>query len=458
MTTLTRFVIALLAGLGIAILSTAPAQAAARPRCFFGAVPQGVIHPSCGGGLPAQAPAVIADPHSQSVVDGSPATFVANASGSPAPNPTWESSTDGGTTWSPVSPGEVTHPGVTSTQSTWSFPVSLADNGELLHAVFQNVSGTATTASATLTVVPLAPAVGLSASALNFGKVPVGGTTTTPLTITNTGNDTLSLYSVSNLAGIPFGIGADGCSTHALAPGEQCVVDVAFSPESAAAFTDTVSVLSNAGLGTDLVPVTGIGGTAPTITSVSAPQAEAGGRYHGSIVTSGYPKPVVKVVSGAVPAGLRLSRAGNLSGVPTTAGTYRFKVRAGNGLAPAAHKWVSVTVLDLPTISVADVSIRERSDSALHPLRFTVTLSRPSGYAVRAFWVSLDGTAMAGSDYSFAEGWVKFAKGATTAHINVLEVGDTTPEPDETLTVLLSAPEHATLDRATATGTITNDD
>src|SRR5262249_48287502 len=55
-------------------------------------------------------------------------------------------------------------------------------------------------------------------------------------------------------------------------------------------------------------------------------------------------------------------------------------------------------------------------------------------------------------------GTVTFAPGETTKTVNVSVTGDTTYEPNETLTLTLSAPSNATLATASATGTIINDD
>jgi U3 small nucleolar ribonucleoprotein component len=55
-------------------------------------------------------------------------------------------------------------------------------------------------------------------------------------------------------------------------------------------------------------------------------------------------------------------------------------------------------------------------------------------------------------------GTVQFAPGETSQTITILVAGDTVVEPDETFTVTLSNPSGATIDTATATGRIINDD
>ena len=74
-----------------------------------------------------------------------------------------------------------------------------------------------------------------------------------------------------------------------------------------------------------------------------------------------------------------------------------------------------------------------------------------------------NGTAMA-DESDFATGLVRtgtvtFAAGATTAEIRLPVLGDTVFEANETFSVTLTDPQGgATLTRAVATGTITNDD
>jgi hypothetical protein len=91
------------------------------------------------------APSITTQPTNQTVSAGQTATFIAAASGSPAPTVQWQVSTDGGATYSNVA-------GATST--TLSFSTTIGQNGNLYHAVFTNVAGTATTNPASLTVIP----------------------------------------------------------------------------------------------------------------------------------------------------------------------------------------------------------------------------------------------------------------------------------------------------------------
>ena len=76
-------------------------------------------------------PTVTTNPSNQTVVAGGTASFTAAASGYPTPTVQWDVSTDGGTTFSPIS-------GATAT--TYSFTTSAAENGYQYEAVFTNTS------------------------------------------------------------------------------------------------------------------------------------------------------------------------------------------------------------------------------------------------------------------------------------------------------------------------------
>ncbi|TDT88397.1 chitinase [Azorhizobium sp. AG788] len=111
----------------------------------------------------------------------------------------------------------------------------------------------------------------------------------------------------------------------------------------------------------------------------------------------------------------------------------------------------------LPTLSVSDATVIE-GNSGTSDLAFTVSLSAASATAVTVAYGTANGTATAGSDFTGASGTLTFAPGETSKVVHVAVTGDRTVEANETLALKLSAPTGATLVRATATGTITNDD
>ena len=104
----------------------------------------------------------------------------------------------------------------------------------------------------------------------------------------------------------------------------------------------------------------------------------------------------------------------------------------------------------VPRLSVADAGASE-SDGRLS---FPVSLSDASNATVTAAYATEDGTATAGIDYAHATGMLRFSAGETANTITVTVLADSEAEGDETFTVALSAPTGATLDDASATGTI----
>ncbi|MGD9719884.1 MAG: beta strand repeat-containing protein [Pirellulales bacterium] len=110
-----------------------------------------------------------------------------------------------------------------------------------------------------------------------------------------------------------------------------------------------------------------------------------------------------------------------------------------------------------PTVSVSDAIVAE-GNTGTTAVVFTVTLSSASGKEVTVAYATSDGSAAAGSDYTATSGTVTFAPGATSMLLTVLANGDTVAEDDETFTLTLSTPANATLNDATGTGTLDNDD
>lgn len=91
-------------------------------------------------------PVTVTNPQDQTVTAGGTATFTASTTGAPTPTVQWESSADQGGSWNPV-------PGATSATLTVA-GTTLDQDGLLVRAVFTNASGSVTTNSARLTVLP----------------------------------------------------------------------------------------------------------------------------------------------------------------------------------------------------------------------------------------------------------------------------------------------------------------
>ncbi len=111
-----------------------------------------------------------------------------------------------------------------------------------------------------------------------------------------------------------------------------------------------------------------------------------------------------------------------------------------------------------PDVSISDANVVE-GNSGTTDLTFDVTLSNASSSDVSVDYATSDSTATAGSDYTAASGTLTIPAGDTSGTITVHAKGDTTYEPDETLTVTLSGlVGGGSIPNDTATGTIRNDD
>ena len=112
-----------------------------------------------------------------------------------------------------------------------------------------------------------------------------------------------------------------------------------------------------------------------------------------------------------------------------------------------------------PNLSIDSPTVTE-GDSGSANLTFTVTLSPASGRQVTVQYADAgSGTATAGEDYTaLTGGTLTFAAGDTSKTVTVSVTGDTTDEPNETVSVALSGATNATISTAAGTGTITDDD
>ena len=110
---------------------------------------------------------------------------------------------------------------------------------------------------------------------------------------------------------------------------------------------------------------------------------------------------------------------------------------------------------ETPSLSIADESLTEENTN----MTFTVTLSAASGKTVTVNYATSDGTATEPADYEETTGTLTFDVGETTKEIQVqIREDDIDEAEEETFTVTLSGASNATVDDATATGTIEDDD
>jgi len=105
-------------------------------------------------------------------------------------------------------------------------------------------------------------------------------------------------------------------------------------------------------------------------------------------------------------------------------------------------------------LTIAPASVTEGAG----PLTFTVTLSKAATDPVSVEYTAEDDSALAGVDYTSTAGTLTIPAGSTSGTITVPVVDDNVVEPLKELLVRLRRPVNATLDVATAVGTIVPDD
>jgi len=114
----------------------------------------------------------------------------------------------------------------------------------------------------------------------------------------------------------------------------------------------------------------------------------------------------------------------------------------------------SAVLTVVPNITINNDAEEEGTD-----LIFTVTLSHAISTDITIPFTTNDGTAtIADSDYTDNDSNLVITAGDTNGIITVLTTTDTTPEPNETITVNLGTPSLGTITDGIGLGTINNDD
>lgn len=121
--------------------------------------------------------------------------------------------------------------------------------------------------------------------------------------------------------------------------------------------------------------------------------------------------------------------------------------------------WATGTILDdEPALTVWPTDVYE-GNSGNSTLLFTVSLNRSLPTDATFAFATADGTATAGTDYVPTSGTATIPAGQRTVSIPVSVIGDTVPEPDETVFLAISSPSSNTrIATGTAAGLIVDDE
>lgn len=184
-------------------------------------------------------PAITSEPSSETVSVGQTATFsVANSGAAPF---SYEWSKNGAAISG-------------ATSASYTTPAAAAsDNGEQFTVVVSNSAGTVTSSAAILIV--SSGQLTASATALNYGNVAVGASSSQSVKFTNTGSASVS---ISNVSVTGAGISSAGVSSGLIiAAGNSAVLNVTFAPSASGTLSGSIAVTSNASDATVTVALAG---------------------------------------------------------------------------------------------------------------------------------------------------------------------------------------------------------
>jgi hypothetical protein len=190
----------------------------------------------------------------------------------------------------------------------------------------------------------------------------------------------------------------------------------------------------------------------PIQASESLPQGFVGAQYSGTISSSGGVQPLVfSVTGGALPPNVALSTSGQITGVPTAAGTFPFTVTITDSALPTHQTLLvpaSITISNPPQLQISTTSLPNgtagtgygallQAKGGIPPYIWTVTSGQlPAGLSLAT---QSDNTALISGDPILA--------GTTTFFVQVSD-SDATPQ--------VTAPTQFTITIGSQTGTNTN--
>jgi len=200
----------------------------------------------------AVAPAITAQPVSQTVTAGQTASFAVAATGTAPLTYQWQKS---GVNIAGATTPSYTTPGTTS-----------SDSGSTFRVVVSNAAGTVTSAAATLTV--RAPAIQVNSTSVNFGSSVVGAGLSQLLIVTNTGTATLTITQVSETGSSAFSVSGLTLPV-TVTTGNQTAITLNFLPASVGLATGNISIVSDAPTSPTPVALNGTGTAATFILGIS---------------------------------------------------------------------------------------------------------------------------------------------------------------------------------------------
>jgi VCBS repeat-containing protein len=406
------------------------------------------------------APIVTLHPANKSACEGDGTTLTVAATGTPT-SYQWQYSTDDGYSWAPVSGGNYTGAG----SATLNIINVTGLNGYKYNCVLGNANGSVTSNHATLTVlanpsVTLHPSeqtvcqpngvsfsfaqsnatslkwqvdAGAGYTDITDGGVYSGASTTT-LGISNTTGMNGYLFRA-----VAMNSCSDAFSNDALLTVNDCTTPVVTLSAGAASIgenggsTNITATLSSA--------------VAEVVTVTLAYSGTASGSDFSGATT-------IVIPAGQLSANTTVTAINDFvyEGNETIVAEITSVVNAlENG-----NQSVTIIIVDdeaVPSIAIANASATEGND-----LEFVVSLSNASIQTISVDYVTSNGSALAGVDYTAISGTLTFVPGETSLLVFVSTIQDALVEGNEGFNVLLSNPMNASIADGSAAGTIVDND
>ena len=279
----------------------------------------------------------------------------------------------------------------TYTTASGSFGVATADfNGDgALDLAITN--GGAANASIFLQVLP----VELSPTSLDFPYQLINTTSAAQdVTLTNNTGSTLNFTSIGFTGPNNAEFAQINTCGASIGNGANCIISVTFTPAASGERVATLQIVDDAPNPTQTLGVTGLGATAPGITSANSATFVVGVANTFTVTATGLPDPSVGE-TGALPSGVTFTDNGDgtatLAGTPAVAtqGDYPLTITAHNGFGSDATQIFTLTVV-APQSIAKSFGLTAIALNATTTLTFTVT--NPSGNTVSLAGVNFTDT------------------------------------------------------------------
>jgi len=251
------------------------------------------------------------------------------------------------------------------------------------------ISGTPVVAGAYSFSVTSTEVAGFSVSQAYSGTVgagrPVLADSSATVAYGSAGND----IAVSNSGGVATSVSVTGAASHgtAVAAGPG----LAYTPTAGFFGADSFTYTATNAVGTSDAATVTVTVSPPTIivTTTTLSPGNLNVAYSQNLNASGGASPYTfALASGALPPGLTLSAGGNVSGTPTTAGTFNFTVSGTDSSTSTPATFTSSTIsLSISAVPNAPTSVQATAGDTQASVSFTAPASN-GGAAVTGYTVT----------------------------------------------------------------------